>query len=164
MAEVNGDGTLSIDVEPLRKILQLEQKKGYLDSAVIGGLDKFLSNWVGRAMESSTDPHLLKRFQRLHPPDSSYASLTRQQRKKWVNDLFDFLGQMDNRGGGGTGLAKNRIDALPIVSDHSFLAGQLPMHHRDPFDRMLVAQAQAENMEIVSNDHQISLYDVNMAW
>ena len=65
-AEANGDGTLSIDVEPLRKILQLEQKKGFLDSAVIGGLDKFLSNWVGRAMQSSADPHLLKQLQKLH--------------------------------------------------------------------------------------------------
>jgi len=106
---------MSIDVEPLRKILQLEQKKGYLDSAVIGGLDKFLSNWVGRAVESSTGLHLLKRFQRLHPPDSSYASLTGQQRKKRVDDLFDFLGQMDNQGDGGTGLAKNRIVSPPGV-------------------------------------------------
>jgi len=63
-----------------------------------------------------------------------------------------------------TELAKNRIDPLPIISEHAFRAGQLPIHHRDPFDRMLVAQAQAENMEIVSNDHQISLYDVNIAW
>jgi PIN domain nuclease of toxin-antitoxin system len=61
-------------------------------------------------------------------------------------------------------LAKNRIDPLPIISEHSFIAGQLPMHHRDPFDRMLVAQAQAENMEIISNDRQIGLYDINIAW
>jgi len=63
-----------------------------------------------------------------------------------------------------TELAKNRIDSLPIVGDHSFRAGQLPIHHRDPFDRMLIAQAQIENMEIVSSDRQISLYDVNIAW
>ena len=63
-----------------------------------------------------------------------------------------------------TELAKNRIDSLPIVNDHAFRAGQLPIHHRDPFDRMLVAQAQAENMKIISNDRQISLYDVNIAW
>jgi PIN domain nuclease of toxin-antitoxin system len=61
-------------------------------------------------------------------------------------------------------LAINRIDPLPIISEHSFRAGQLPIHHRDPFDRMLVAQAQAENMEIISNDRQIRLYDVSMAW
>ncbi|MEE8540926.1 MAG: type II toxin-antitoxin system VapC family toxin [Desulfobacterales bacterium] len=63
-----------------------------------------------------------------------------------------------------TELAKNRIDSLPIVNDHSFRAGQLPTHHRDPFDRMLIAQAQIENMEIISSDHQISLYDVKIAW
>jgi len=63
-----------------------------------------------------------------------------------------------------TELAKNRIDSLPIVNDHSFRAGQLPIHHRDPFDRMLIAQAQVENMEIISNDRQINLYDVKIAW
>lgn len=61
-------------------------------------------------------------------------------------------------------LAKNRIESLPIINKHSFKAGQLPIHHRDPFDRMLIAQAQVENMEIISNDHQISLYDINTAW
>ena len=53
---------MSIDVEPLRKILELEQKKGYADSAVIGGLDKFIDNWTGKAIESSVAPHLLKQL------------------------------------------------------------------------------------------------------
>ncbi len=61
-------------------------------------------------------------------------------------------------------LAKNRVDALPIFSEHSFRAGQLPMHHGDPFDRMLIAQAQVEGMEMISNDRQIQLYDVNIVW
>jgi ATP-dependent DNA helicase RecG len=72
-AEANGDVALSIDIEPLRKILELEQKKGFLDSAVIGGLDKFLSNWSGRAGQSITAPNLAT-FQKLHPVESSYAS------------------------------------------------------------------------------------------
>ena len=61
-------------------------------------------------------------------------------------------------------LVKNRIEFLPIVDEHSFRAGQLPIHHRDPFDRMLIAQAQIEDMKIISNDHQISFYDVNLMW
>lgn len=48
-------------------------------------------------------------------------------------------------------LAKNRINPLPILDSHAFKAGQLPMHHRDPFDRLLIAQAQLESMEIISN-------------
>lgn len=63
-----------------------------------------------------------------------------------------------------TELAKNRIDSLPIVNDHSFRAGQLPAHHRDPFDRMIIAQAQIENMEIITSDRQMSLYDINVTW
>ena len=51
-----------------------------------------------------------------------------------------------------TELAKNRIDALPISREHSFRAGKLPLLHRDPFDRMLIAQAQVENMETITND------------
>ncbi|MEE8397807.1 MAG: type II toxin-antitoxin system VapC family toxin [Desulfobacterales bacterium] len=63
-----------------------------------------------------------------------------------------------------TELARNRIDVLPIFNEHAFKAGQLPMHHRDPFDRLLIAQAQLEGMAIISNDRQMNLYDVDMAW
>ncbi len=63
-----------------------------------------------------------------------------------------------------TELAKNRIDVLPIFNEHAFKAGQLPMHHRDPFDRLLIAQAQLEGMGIISDDHQMSLYDVDIVW
>jgi len=74
---------LSINVEPLRKILELEHKKGYVDSAVIGGLDRFLGKWAGQAIESITNPQLLNRFRKLMV-NSNYASLTKQQRIEWV--------------------------------------------------------------------------------
>ena len=61
-------------------------------------------------------------------------------------------------------LGKNRIVSLPIVDTHAFQAGLLPRHHRDPFDRMLVAQAQIETLGIVSNDTKIRLYNVNVYW
>ncbi len=47
---------------------------------------------------------------------------------------------------------------LPITFFHGEQAGALPMHHRDPFDRMLVAQAQAEGLVIVTNDPYIPRY------
>ena len=78
-----------INIEPLRKILELEQKKGYVDTAVIGGLDKFFHNWADRAVELVTSPPLLKRFQ--HLVNTSYASLTKQQRKEWVNSAVEFI-------------------------------------------------------------------------
>lgn len=47
---------------------------------------------------------------------------------------------------------------LPITLAHAEAAAALPPHHRDPFDRMLVAQAQIENVTIVTQDPQLSLY------
>ena len=78
-----------MDFEPLRKILELEQKKGYIDSAVIGGLDRFLRNRAGQATESITNPRLLGRFQ--HLINASYASLTKPQRKEWVNSMLELV-------------------------------------------------------------------------
>ena len=49
---------------------------------------------------------------------------------------------------------------LVVTSFHAEQAGGLPMHHRDPFDRMLVAQAQAEGLSIVTSDRRIPLYGV----
>ena len=61
-------------------------------------------------------------------------------------------------------IAQNRIESLPIFDVHAFRAGKLPLHHRDPFDRMLVAQAQVESLVLLTNDPQMSLYDVNVQW
>ncbi|MBL7126652.1 MAG: hypothetical protein ISS58_05550, partial [Dehalococcoidales bacterium] len=49
--------------ESLHKILELEQKKGYDNTAVIGGLDRFLKNWAGQVAEAIPDRRLLHRFQ-----------------------------------------------------------------------------------------------------
>lgn len=49
---------------------------------------------------------------------------------------------------------------LPISLYHGQLAGSLPMLHRDPFDRMLIAQAQAEGLILVTSDNNIGLYNL----
>jgi len=49
---------------------------------------------------------------------------------------------------------------LAITSQHAVAAARLPLHHRDPFDRMLVAQAQIEGLTIVTSDHDIPKYQV----
>jgi PIN domain nuclease of toxin-antitoxin system len=51
---------------------------------------------------------------------------------------------------------------LPIEVDHAVVAGALPQHHDDPFDRILVAQAQLERLAIVTADAHISAYDVDV--
>ena len=86
-----------MDTEPLRKILDLEQQRGYADSAVFGGLDRFLQNWSGQAVASITTPRLLRRFRRLFK--SSYASLAKEQRRQWVKSILDFLAEMESTSG-----------------------------------------------------------------
>ena len=53
---------------------------------------------------------------------------------------------------------------LPIRIEHAVRAGLLPLHHRDPFDRLLVAQAQALNLPIVSADRALDAYDMRRIW
>ena len=49
---------------------------------------------------------------------------------------------------------------LPVTISHAELAGRLPMHHRDPFDRILVAQAMLENFVLITGDANIRRFDV----
>ena len=50
--------------------------------------------------------------------------------------------------------------SLPVTLRHGVAAGALPLHHRDPFDRMLIAQAQIEELTIVTHDRAFADYDV----
>jgi PIN domain nuclease of toxin-antitoxin system len=53
---------------------------------------------------------------------------------------------------------------LPVQLDHALRAGTLPRHHGDPFDRLLVAQGQVEDMPIITADPLLNLYDVETIW
>jgi PIN domain nuclease of toxin-antitoxin system len=55
-------------------------------------------------------------------------------------------------------LEPSGFSVLPITCEHAAAVGALPLHHRDPFDRMLVAQAQFEPMRLLSNDEQLKAY------
>jgi len=66
----------------------------------------------------------------------------------------DFSGFMEREGFG----------LLAISADHGIRAGLLPGPHKDPFDRLLVAQAQAENIPIVSNEASFESYGVRRYW
>ncbi|WP_419925074.1 type II toxin-antitoxin system VapC family toxin [Candidatus Poriferisocius sp.] len=59
-------------------------------------------------------------------------------------------------------LIANGFIELPITAAHAGRAAALPLHHQDPFDRMLVAQAQAELLILVTTDRQLSAYDVEI--
>jgi PIN domain nuclease of toxin-antitoxin system len=64
----------------------------------------------------------------------------------------DLLGALD----------ANEFDSLAITVDHAITAGRLPPHHSDPFDRMLIAQAGAEGLTLVSVDGRFSDYNVDL--
>jgi PIN domain nuclease of toxin-antitoxin system len=61
-------------------------------------------------------------------------------------------------------LEQERFETLAVSADHGIRAGLLPGPHKDPFDRMLIAQALAENLAIVSNDVVFDGYGVKRVW
>ena len=87
---------MSLDAESLRKVLELEGNKGYQNSAVIGGLDKFLSNWAVQAAESISSPKVLRRFKELHLAETGYSSLSRKERKVFIQNVLDFLSEKED--------------------------------------------------------------------
>jgi PIN domain nuclease of toxin-antitoxin system len=61
-------------------------------------------------------------------------------------------------------IARNNFDLLPVSIDHAAAVSVLPFHHRDPFDRMLIAQAMVEDMPILSRDLAFEAYPVTRVW
>ena len=61
-------------------------------------------------------------------------------------------------------LRKARFRVLPISLEDALAAGSLPGPHRDPFDRMLIAQSQAEDMPVVTNDPIFANYGIDIVW
>lgn len=61
-------------------------------------------------------------------------------------------------------LAGNRFDVLPILLPHVLALSRLPAHHKDPFDRILIAQAMGEKMALLTTDTDIRKYPVEVVW
>jgi PIN domain nuclease of toxin-antitoxin system len=68
--------------------------------------------------------------------------------------VADFSGQMEREG----------FQLLAVSAEHGIRGGLLPGPHKDPFDRMLIAQAHAENLPIISNDAAFDAYGVRRVW
>jgi len=78
-----------------------------------------------------------------------------QGKLRKVGDLVsDFSGRIEREG----------FQLLSISAEHGIRAGLLPGPHKDPFDRMLIAQSQAENTSIVSNEAIFETYGVRRLW
>jgi PIN domain nuclease of toxin-antitoxin system len=78
----------------------------------------------------------------------------------WEVEIKRALGKLHAPGGLASVLVEEGFTPLAITVDHAERAGRLPLHHRDPFDRMLVAQAQHESLTIVTRDSSFDAYDV----
>ncbi len=59
-------------------------------------------------------------------------------------------------------IKKQGFEFLPITFEHAYAVGDLPKHHRDPFDRMLISQAKHQKLTIITRDNIIKKYDVKV--
>lgn len=80
----------------------------------------------------------------------------------WEMAIAKALGRMDPPDNLEAQLEKSRFVLLPVSMRHTHVVETLPHHHRDPFDRMLIAQAQVEGLTIVTVDRLLRRYPVSL--
>jgi PIN domain nuclease of toxin-antitoxin system len=73
-------------------------------------------------------------------------------------EAADFMADLEGA------IAGEGFSALPVTINNGERAGGLPLHHKDPFDRMLIAQALAESLTLVSNERLFDRYGVTRLW
>lgn len=61
-------------------------------------------------------------------------------------------------------IPRNNLELLPVALEHATTVETLPMHHKDPFDRLLIAQAMIEDIPVVGVDDTFDLYAVERLW
>jgi PIN domain nuclease of toxin-antitoxin system len=115
-------------------------------------LDTHVALW-GLAGDANLGEELLQRLR--HDPDVYLSSAS-----VWEIAIKQVAGTLT----GPADLVERVRDMgfreLPVTSTHAMVAGRLPLHHRDPFDRMLVAQATVEGLTLATRDPDIRRYDV----
>ncbi|MET9995710.1 type II toxin-antitoxin system VapC family toxin [Streptomyces microflavus] len=78
----------------------------------------------------------------------------------WEVTIKQFLGEVEGPGDLAEQVRDLRFFSIPVTAAHGVRAGRLPILHTDPFDRILVAQAQAERLTVVTGNIYIPQYDV----
>lgn len=76
-------------------------------------------------------------------------------RLRLPSDLGGFLARQ---------LATSNFRVLPIALTHAVAVRDLPLHHRDPFDRLLIAQSRIERLALVSRDTHMKAYEIDVLW
>jgi PIN domain nuclease of toxin-antitoxin system len=82
----------------------------------------------------------------------------------WEVAIKVSVGRLNLPGTVEDGVHASGFEKLLITFPHAEHAAKLPLHHRDPFDRMLVAQAQAEGLTLVTHDRLLEPYRVEILW
>ena len=82
----------------------------------------------------------------------------------WEIAIKRSLGKLNLAADWSRALARLDFDPLPVTGAHAQHVEQLPWHHRDPFDRLLIAQAALEDHALVSADSRMADYDVEVVW
>ncbi|KPM51410.1 twitching motility protein PilT [Frankia sp. R43] len=117
-------------------------------------LDTHVALWAITA-DPTLDEAFLDRLR--HDPDVFLSPVT-----LWEITIKQAAGKL----GGPSDLAEHvrgmGFAELPVNHAHAIAAGRLPVHHRDPFDRMLVAQATVEGLTLATRDANIQHYDVDL--
>ncbi len=80
----------------------------------------------------------------------------------WEASIKAALGRLQIPASMEAGVAASGFEKLSISFAHAERAAQLPPHHKDPFDRMLVAQAQCEKLTLVTHDRRLRRYEVEL--
>jgi len=82
----------------------------------------------------------------------------------WEIAIKEALGRLHLPDSVEAGVEMGGFERLLITFAHAEAVGRLPDHHRDPFDRMLVAQAQSDGLTLVTHDRTLAAYDVEILW
>lgn len=82
----------------------------------------------------------------------------------WEIAIKRSLGKLTVADGWATALPRLGFEPLPVTALHAEAVERLPWHHRDPFDRLLVAQALVEDLVLVSADPRLVTYGVDVVW
>jgi PIN domain nuclease of toxin-antitoxin system len=97
---------------------------------------------------------------RVRDADDVYVSAA----TAWEITIKSALGKIDAKGSVSQKLADYGFVELPFSVEHAEAVRALPSHHRDPFDRMLIAQARVDALTLVSRDPVLRLYDAPVVW
>lgn len=117
-------------------------------------LDTHVALW-GITADPTLDPDLLDRLR--HDPDIFLSPVS-----LWEITIKQAAGKLTGPADLAERIFGLGFRELPVTHRHAIAAGRLPPHHRDPFDRMLIAQATLDGLTLVTRDADIQRYEVDL--